>query len=181
MGTRRLSREIDIQKLIDRVCTEQVILDIPRTSEPTLEEGCHLLRDFSQTMTPWWEDLTALTLQVKDVIGLSRLVAYSFDTLPTNPMRWTPQGKREPWQADGRPVLIATDFGIQGVSSSKYLPQKWHDFIDRCEQADSPLVILTPWPGQYCPKDLSTYPKLLHWSPHTTVAMIKTYLGNLYS
>lgn len=181
LGTRRQSREIDIQQLIDRVCTELVIQDIPLKLETTLESGCHLLRDFSQTMVPWWEDLIALTQQVKEVIGASRLQAYSFDTLPAQPMRWTPRGKRELWQADGRPVLIATDFGIQGVSSAKYLAQEWHGFIDQCEQAGSPLVILTPWPGQFCPKDLSAYPKLLHWSPHTTVAMIKKYLGELYS
>ncbi len=173
LGKNRYAGEIDIPALIERVCTEQVILELPHTIETTLESGCHLLRDFSQTMVPWWDDLIALTKQVAEVTGVSRLQAYSFDTLPDKSMRWTTDGNRKPWQADGRPVLVATDFGIQEKSIVRDIPAEWHAFSEQCEQTASPLIILTPWPLQYCPKNLGTFPVLMHWSPHTTVAMIK--------
>ncbi len=177
LNTQRLGRDIDIARLIDRICHAPLIIDLPYTVEFSLDAGCHLLRDFSHSMTPFREDLIALEGQVREVISNARLHAYHFDTLPSNPMRWTSSGEPEKWQADGRPVLVATDFGVQGAVKQPRLNPQWHSFIDRCKQSSSPLVFLTPWPEEYAPLDIGTYARLLHWSPHTTVAMIKRQLS----
>jgi hypothetical protein len=175
LSTQRPGRDIDIGRLIERICHEPVNLELPKTIETTLDAGCQLLRDFGHSMAPWHEDLVALERQVRDIIGAARLHAYNFDSLPLEPMRWTPEGKRDYWRADGRPVLVATDFGVQGAVERPRLDAPWREFIEICRQAAAPLVFLTPWPERYSPRDLGAYARLVHWSPRTTVAMIKRH------
>jgi hypothetical protein len=180
LGTHRAGRDIDIQRLINSICREPIILELPRTLETTLETGCHLLRDFSQNMAPWHEDLISLEQQVQDVIGTTRLHTYNFDGILEKPLRWTSEGEPDYWQPDGRPVLVASDLAMQGATKNFKLDEKWHAFIDTCRQYASPLVILTPWPDSFTPRDLGNYARLVHWSPRTTVAMIKRHrTGNL--
>ncbi len=177
LATLRSGREIDIPRLVAAICRRSVIADLPRPMEPTLELGCHLLLDYSAAMAPFWEDLNALIGQVTDVVGPAGTRVFSFDSEPTRALCWTPLGEREPWRADWRPVLVATDFGIQGRAGRARLTPDWHAMVERCAQDGSPLVILIPWPEDRWPADIGGYPELVHWSPYTTAAMIKGRIG----
>lgn len=177
LATLRVGQEIDIPKLIQAIGRRQIMVELPHRPDATLERGCQLLLDYGATMIPFWEDLSDLVRQVTDVVGQANIQAYSFDTLPTEAMHWTIDGERLPWQPDGRPVLIATDFGIQGKSGRVPLNPAWLTFIERCDTAGSPLVILIPWPEQRWPADIGGYPHLVHWSPHTSAAMVKRKIG----
>jgi hypothetical protein len=178
LGTQRKSHEIDMPALIDQICTNRVVLDIPQTLETTLESGCHLLRDFSHTMTLWWDDLLVLSEQINQIISDSKNLCYRFDSIPEKPMRWVTGSKRENWQADGRPVLVATDFGVQGTNPAPPLDKSWHDLIDQCQQTASPLLFLIPWSKSMWPNDTGNYPQLIHWSPNTSVAIIKKAIAD---
>jgi hypothetical protein len=53
----------------------------------------------------------------------------------------------------------------------------WRDFVRRCAAADSPLLILVPWPPRYWPADLGLFPQLVHWHPATTATMLRRQRG----
>jgi len=177
LATLRTGQEIDIPKIIRAVCRREVIAHLPHRPEATLERGCQLLLDYSATMVPFWEDLNDLIGQVQEVVGPASTQIYSFDTSPAEAVRWTETGEREAWQPDGRPVLAATDFGIQGKSGRAELHPAWPDFVEGCAQAGTPLVVLIPWPEPRWPVNIGGYPHLVHWSPHTSAAMVKRKIG----
>ena len=177
LATRRVGLEIDAKSLIDRLCRREVVARLPYLCEPSLDKGCQLLLDYSATMVPFWEDLAGLVGQVQQVVSAQGTRAYSFDGQPTEAFQWTAEGEQVPWAPDGSPVLAATDFGIQGRLGKGSPSSAWTELIERCERSDSPLVILIPWPEQRWPLELGRYPKLVHWSPHTSAAMIRKMIG----
>ncbi len=177
LATLRTGQDIDISKLLRAVCRREVIAELPRRPEATLERGCQLLLDYSTTMTPFWEDLNDLIAQVQDVVGPANTQIYSFDTAPTEAVRWLENGEREKWRPDGRPLLIASDHGIQGKTGRAELHPDWSGFVASCAQAGAPLVVLIPWPESRWPRDIGGYPHLVHWSPHTSATMVKGKIG----
>jgi hypothetical protein len=177
LATLRSGQEIDVPRLIAAICRREVVPDLPRRPEATLELGCQLLLDYSGTMVPFWEDLNGLISQVADVVGTAETRVFSFDTRPTEAIRWTPHGECEPWRPDGRPVVAATDFGIQGRSGRAAPDPAWRSMAERCAHDGIPLVVLLPWPEDRWPSDIGGCPELVHWSPHTSAAMIKRKVG----
>lgn len=177
LATLRTSQEIDVPKLLTAVCRQTILVDLPRCKEATLDLGCQILLDYSATMVPFWEDLNSLIEQVNRVMGAASTRVYSFDTRPTEAMYWTMSGERKPWQPEQRPVLVATDFGLMGKTGRAQLEPAWKRFVDDCARDGSPLVILIPWPQERWPLNIGDYPSFVHWSPHTSAAMIKRKLG----
>ena len=177
LSTRRVGHEIDISKLIAAICHREVLVQLPRRPEASLERGCDLLLDYSSSMVPFWEDLNGLIEQVGQVVGVANTRVFSFDTEPTKAKCWTAEGDLQNWQVQKRPVLVATDFGITGLQGRASLNPAWHQLISDCAKFGSPVVILIPWPEHRWPKGLGGYPKLAHWSPQTTAAMVKKQIG----
>ncbi len=167
--------EVDVARLIQTVCRREPLRALPRLPRLTLEHGCQLLLDFSATMVPWWDDLTGLMDQVNQVVGEETTQVYSFDTDPAAALRWTPEGERLRWRPDGRPVLIATDFAIQGRERRGQPHSGWNEAIQRCTASGSPLMVLVPWPKTRWPRSFGAAnpaPILVPWSPHTSAAML---------
>jgi hypothetical protein len=177
LATLRTGQEIDVSELIAAVCRREAVRELPRRPEPTLETGCQLLLDYSATMVPFWEDLNGLIGQVADVVGIAATRVFSFDTKPTEAVRRTVRGKRESWKPEGRPVLAATDLGIQGRSGRVEPDRTWHQLAERCATERIPLVILIPWPEARWPLNIGGSPELVHWSPHTSAAMLRRKIG----
>lgn len=177
LASLRVGQEIEIHSLIAAVCRREVVAKVPCRPDSTLEFGCQLLLDYSATMVPFWEDLNGLIGQVADVVGTGSTRVFSFDTRPTDAFTWTADGRREPWQPEGRPVLAATDFGVQGGSARAEPDPAWQELTGRCSGDGIPLVILIPWPEEYWPRDIGGSPELVHWSPGTTAGMIRRKIG----
>lgn len=174
----RRGGEIDLARLIDAVCRREPLRELPRCRETTLDRGCQLLLDYSGSMVPFWEDLHALTEQVADVVGRQATRVYRFDGRPTEARRWTPAGEPEPWSPDGRPVLVATDLGIQGLAVAE--PSRdWDELSARCAQAGSPLLLLIPWPADRWPQAFPAHATLVHWGPRTTAGMVRRRTASL--
>ena len=177
LSTRRVGHDIDLPKLIAALCRREVLAQLPRRPEATLERGCDLLLDYSPGMVPFWEDLNSLAGQVAQVVGSVNIRVFGFDTLPMEAKCWTADGEQQVWQPQKRPVLVATDFGIAGLEGRVGLNPAWLELVAACAKDGSPLVILIPWSEQRWPKGLGGYPKLAHWSPLTTAAMVKKQIG----
>ncbi|MBK1649580.1 hypothetical protein [Rhabdochromatium marinum] len=172
LATTRATGRIDLGALIDAVCRRQPLRDLPRRREATLDRGCQLLLDYSSSMTPFWEDLRQLCEQVHEVVGAHATRVYSFDTQPTQARTWTPAGEPVPWRPDGRPVLAATDLGIQGRAAAEPNPD-WPMLAADCAKAGSPLILLIPWPAERWPRTFAPGATRIHWGPRTTAGMVR--------
>ncbi len=172
LTTSRASGGIDLARLIVAICRQEPLHELPRRREMTLDQGCQLLLDYSSSMIPFWEDLKKLTDQVRQVVGEQVTRVYSFDTQPTQARSWTPAGEPLPWTPDGRPVLAATDLGIQGRSLAEPSPD-WTTLAAACAKAGSALILLIAWPAERWPRAFPANATLVHWGPRTTAGMIR--------
>lgn len=178
LATLRAGYELDVPELVRRVCQGRIPSKLPHLPDATLAHGCQLLLDFSDTMQPWWDDLRGLARQLAQVIGADGLNVFDFDQNPSAAAQWLANGDERLWRPEpGRPILLATDFGIQGTPSPRHKPAWCRSFIERCADQGSPLVILIPWPRAHWPEGLGPYPDLMHWHPRTSAAMVRRELG----
>ncbi len=178
LRVKKPGKEADIPRLIKQVIKGQIPKDIPTIDSISLERGCQLLLDFSDSMVPFWEDLTALASQVQNLLGTERVKVYEFDQDPANGKHWGPRGISKDWQADvTRPILVATDLGISGQRIKWPVTQAWRHFIQQCTEKNMPLIVLVPWQETYWPEQIGNHPVLIHWNPHTTATMIKKLVG----
>lgn len=176
--TRRAS-DIDLPELVNALIRarsrREPLRELPHASEATLRHGCDLLLDYSPAMVPWWDDLGGLIDQVGAVVGAEHTRVYSFDTNPDGALRWLPGDQQQPWQPSERPVLAATDLGIQHQTRARTDPG-WHRLGERCLAAGVPLLILVPWPEPHWPSALAGAPTLIHWSPTTSAGRLHATL-----
>ncbi|MCP4934075.1 MAG: hypothetical protein GY927_07670 [bacterium] len=176
LATQRQGQEVDVDALIDRIVRGQRIDRLAYLPTATLELGCQLLLDYSDTMIPYWEDLNGLIEQVSVLLGSANVEIFNFSSNPSQARRWATDNAWQDWAPQGCPVLGATDFGIQGQNQAA-TGEEWKKFIRSCCDAKVPLLLLIPWPRKHWPSDLGAYPELIHWSPHTTAGMIRQKLG----
>ena len=179
LKTWRLGSELDLDELVRRVVRGQLPPRLPRRPSMTLGRGCQLLLDFSDSMLPWWEDLHDLSRQVTAVLGEDRVSVFDFDSSPGLARQWQ-AGKKEAqaWQPEaGRPVVVATDFGLQGNAARRRSSADWRAFIERCAAPGCALIVLIPWSPPFWPTDLGPLVELVHWHPATSATMIGRQLG----
>lgn len=172
LATRRPGGTLDLPRLIDAICRREPLRGLPRRAEETVALGCQLLLDYSGPMVPFWEDLNDLADQVRGILGAAATRVYGFDTRPTQARHWTPAGEPRPWRPDGRPVLAATDLGIQGRAQAAPAPD-WAACAADCAQAGSSLILLIPWPADRWPRTFPPTATLIHWGPRTTAGMVR--------
>ena len=178
LQVQKRGKDVDIPRLIKHVTNGQIPKILPTRTAVTLERGCQLLLDYSDSMVPFWEDLTALADQVQNVLGKERVKIYEFDQNPAASQCWDNPLAAEPWQADNtRPVLVASDLRINGGRVRWPIGDNWRRFIDQCSQKQIPLIVLIPWRCEYWPEIRSSHPILVHWNPHTTATLIKKRVG----
>jgi hypothetical protein len=178
LNVKKQGKEVNIPVLIKQVIKGRIPKNIPRLDCITLERGCQLLLDYSDSMVPFWEDLSALANQVEDLLGKERVKIYEFDQDPAAGKHWTLPANAKNWQAEvGRPIMVASNLGITGQQRQWPINSTWRAFIDQCKKNNIPLLILVPWQESYWPTDIGNHPVLIHWNPHTTATMIHKLVG----
>ncbi len=177
--TLRPGRALDVDALIRCVVEGRVPRQAPRLPTPTLARGCQLLLDFSDSMLPWWDDLRQLGEPLAALLGDERVSTFDFDSAPAAASQW-PAGSSAPtpWQPEaGRPILVATGFGLVRRQAVHRAGSDWQDFVQRCAAHGCPLRILVPWSPPFWPTDLGLHADLVHWHPQTSAAMLSRRLG----
>ena len=178
LRVRKPGKEADIPRIVQQVIKGQIPKDIPKRDCISLERGCQLLLDFSDSMAPFWEDLSALANQLQNLLGTERVNIFEFDQDPAASKHWDESGNATDWQVDlTRPILIASDMGISGQRTKWPLTEVWRGFIQQCTEKKLPLIVLLPWQETYWPEQIGNHPVLIHWNPHTTATMIKKLVG----
>jgi hypothetical protein len=175
----RQSRRIDLAKLIRQSSQGMLPRRFPYQETGTLEHGCQLLLDYSDSMVPWWNDLERLSLQLEKTLGKALVSRFQFIDDPLQAEYWTDNDEPEHWMPrTGIPNLVATDFGLPNHRSAYRLQRRWLRFINRCEKAQCPLIFLVPWEyDEWLSNHLGGYPYLFRWSPATSASQIRSLIG----
>ena len=63
---RKPGKNINISALIAELVKGRIPQQMPFHSDTTLERGCQLLLDYSDSMTPFWEDLSARIIFIRN-------------------------------------------------------------------------------------------------------------------
>lgn len=173
--------DLDVPKLIQSLARQKPLTELPVLPRFTVRIGCQLLLDFSEALMPWWEDMQTLIPQFQQVLSEALCPVYEFSQNPLDAMRWTETAEIS-WQPiSEKPVLIASDLGVtQAPIGQRIRPgrNEWLNFIDRCQQQNSPVIILFPLHPQRCPYGLDKLTTLIHWHPATSAAMVKRLIDH---
>ena len=172
------SKTINIQGLIDELVKGRIPKELPFQMTKSLEHGCNLLLDYSDSMTAYWEDLSTLALQLENLLSKERLTIYEFDQDPNFSERRLPTGKSENWRFEpGPPILVASNLDITGQQRRNSLSPVWRKFIETCRKHKIPLLILIPWSPEFWPSGLGKHPLIIPWNQNTTAAMVYRLVG----
>lgn len=177
LGTLQLSSQFDVQRTTEKIVKNRVCLELPRIYRSTLNQGCQLLLDCSDSMIPYWEDLDDLANQARNVVGIERLRIYKFTDNPFEAMCWASD---QQWQTErGCPVVVASHLNpsMQFQFYKTKTIKKWKEFIQKCEEAKVPLIIFTPWHPRLLSDWIGDYPIQIFWSPQNTAAAIRQLVG----
>lgn len=179
LQTVRESRRIDLAKLIRQSGKGVLPRRFSYQETGTLEHGCQLLLDYSDSMVPWWDDLETLGNQLEKTLGRELVSRYRFTDDPLQAEYWTDDDNPEHWRPRSEtPNLVATDFGLPNRHSAYRLQRRWQPFINDCEKAQCPLIFLVPWEyDDWLRGNLGGYPYLFRWSPATGASRIRSLIG----
>lgn len=178
LAVKRRGGNPDVEKIITTIVRGEILRDLPRTVGTTLEQGCQLLLDYSDNMSPYWDDLNELAIQIEQLLGKARLRVYDFEDHPLKAQNWTSSTELESWQPEtSRPIVAASTLGVSRLGHAAVINRDWQKFIRRCEAAACPLLLLIPWQRQYWPVGLGSYPIMIHWNPRTTASMVRQLIG----
>ncbi len=177
--TQRIGNKVDIRRVINSIVWGEILQTLPKLTLATMEQGCQLLLDYSDSMAPYWDDLNALRKQIQNVAGIEYSRVYEFDSSPLSAKSRLSRKEKLPWEPEtNKPVVVATDFGLSPGDQSLLTLLDWPVFLEKCASRCTPLVILTPLAKNNWPGDIGAYPVFIHWHPRTTASMVRQVIGN---
>jgi len=180
VATRRPGSEPDLQRIIAGFTRGERMRDLPRLPVARLDRGIQLLLDVSEAMTPFRDDLTDLGDALERVVGRARCQVFEFAGDPAKASRWDEAGKERDWKAErGRPVVLATDFGIAAppAARDRITHSGWLEFAAKVRKAGCPLMAFVPLPPSRWPVRLARQITLIHWDPRTTAGAVRRLVG----
>lgn len=179
LAVRRPGRRLNIQKIIAQAITGNPITKIPHLPVGSIENGVDLLCDYSESMQPFYPDLTDLKTSLLDILGKGRHRSFEYDTNPVEAISWNAQDKAIEWgPISGRPVLLATDFGqAKGRPYKRLQFREWRKFVNRITKHNTPLIVLSPMPPSSLPRWLRQETKIIHWDPRTRAGAVSKIIG----
>jgi hypothetical protein len=180
VATRRPGPQPDVDRLIQSIIRGDLLQAFPYTANPSIHRGLQLLMDTSESMTPFLQDLDDLAQAMVRLVGQAGCELYEFKGDPNDSVRWSPNFREIPWRpVAGRPVLIASDFGIGARVGTKdrAAPRSWLDFAQRVREAGLPLIAFVPYGREHWRKSLSRRIHFIHWDPHTRASHITKLFG----
>ena len=180
VATRRPGDAPDIPRIIAVLTRGDPMRDLPRLPVAGLDRGVQLLLDLSEAMTPFREDLADLTPALERIVGRERCQVFEFAGDPGGASAWDPAGVERAWKPErGRPVVLATDFGIGAppAARDRAPTSAWLNFARQVRKAGCPLVAFVPLPPARWPVTLARRVTLIHWDPRTTAGAVRRLIG----
>jgi hypothetical protein len=64
---RRTARDIDVEKVVDRICRGTLLYDIPRRERRVWGSELHIIQDRARRLVPYWRDQADITSMLYDL------------------------------------------------------------------------------------------------------------------
>lgn len=179
-ATRRSGFDLDVDCFVENLVRGHILQKLPFKPVASLAHGIQLLLDFSESMTVFHEDLVDLRNSFQDLVGSHRCALYEFAGDPPGALAWTAPGTQKPWRPEpGRPIVLATDFGIGAPPASRDYasPRTWRQFARVAREAHSAVVAFVPLEPKRWPIGLGRRFTLIHWDSRTRAANVRRLVG----
>jgi hypothetical protein len=167
-STRRPSRRLDIDVVVDRAARAQPPKGLPVLLEHRTAPAIDVLLDMSEAMEPYAHDLTFLSEQLVQTLGEERVRIAICEGAPTgghvfgaasrDVVAWKPPGP-------GALVVAITDMGVGGPRGTPRHSQGagWQAFAKHVAEYDARLRVLTPFPIARAPAGLEDVSDIVPW------------------
>ncbi len=170
------SGEIDVAKLIERICRGRPVSEMPWLSRRSLSRGVQLLVDCSEAMQPFARDQEEVTQWLHDVVGESLIETLRFRDVPT---RGAGTGRIRDWNPyvlppPGRTVLVLTSLGVWGPSRNieRAFVDEWAALAAGLKQQGSRLVVFVPYPADRWDPVWEDLMVVIRWDRMTTASHV---------
>jgi hypothetical protein len=139
-----------------------------------------LLLDLGESMTPFRDDLADLAQSFALILGRTRCQVSEFNGDPGTAAGWDRTGPGRTWRPEpGRPVVLATDFGLGAPPTARVRGQSsaWQRFVRQVRSGGCPIVAFVPLPPGLWPLRLARDISLIHWDPRTRAGAVRRLVG----
>ncbi|GAB3738797.1 hypothetical protein GCM10027598_67440 [Amycolatopsis oliviviridis] len=168
LSRRERCGDIDLPALIDRICANRPVGELPRRPVPTTRFGVRLLLDRGEAMAPFQRDQADLIAGVRALTGRTTPVSWFFAESPDPALELRcPPGTR---------VLIVSAFDV--LPHTFCDRRAWRRLVGRWRERDVAPVALLPFPASRVPGWLSGLMPTLSWDRTTTAAAVRGAVGS---
>jgi hypothetical protein len=133
-------------------------------------------------MSPFITDSELLAERIHDVVGRNSVEVLFFSDSPLRQVdrgdRYAKRFRYEP-PIGGTPVVVLTDLGIAGQSSTSFGAKEaeWLRFARLVRSAECPILTFTPYGPKRWPPALKRLMHILHWDRATNVSIVRRAVG----
>ncbi len=161
--------EIDFERLVVKAARQEVVDRVPRKRTASVRAGLRLLIDISPSMQPFFFDAQDLAENVQATVGREAVTVGYFYHCPLRGLFNSQTGGRLPWRypPPGQSVIVVTDFGASRFAElvlQHARPSEWGTLAGRLRRRGSILTVLTPYPKNRLPAEITLGLRLVSWN-----------------
>jgi hypothetical protein len=174
--------DIDLEVIIEWITQLRPVTALPKKRLSSIRLGIQLLIDRGAGMSPFITDRELLVELIRDVVGRDSVEIFFFSDSPLRQVdrgdRYANRFRYEPPTA-GTPVVVLTDLGIAGQSSTSFgaKEEEWLRFARLVRGAECPVLAFTPYGPKRWPPALKKVMYILQWDRATNVSIIRRAVG----
>lgn len=156
----RSSDEVAVDEVIDLVAKQRPLLDLPRVSEPSTQQGVTVVADIGRSMFPFLADVDRFVAEILDVVGSPNAEVWWVDD--DTPL--AEGAKAESILENGRPVLVISTLGaVRAPGSAPESCLRWLGFADHAGGASADVVGLVPHRLRAWPRPIARAINFVAW------------------
>lgn len=174
--------DIDLDVIIEWITRLRPVTALPKKRLSSIRLGIQLLIDRGAGMSPFITDRELLVELIRDVVGRDSVEILYFSDSPLRQVdrgdRYAKRFRYGPPTA-GTPVVVLTDLGIAGQSSTSFgaKEEEWLRFARLVRGAECPVLAFTPYGPKRWPPALKNLMYILQWDRGTNVSIIRRAVG----
>lgn len=174
--------DVDFNRIIDTLCKNSIVKDLPRLNLATLRRGVQLLVDVGESMGPYKRDQIYLQSEIRRIIGKENTSVFRFVGTPLKGVKTGFQLEFSNYTAPrpGTPILLLTDLGIGQPPFSKDPANvgEWIEFINTIKRNKCPLIALVPYRNNRWPIQLKPLLHIIYWDRSTRLLEVRRQIGS---
>jgi hypothetical protein len=176
---------LDVERVVERICRGEAVIEIPRLMQPTMARGVQVLIDRGEGMVPYAADVQAMRDELGRVVGNYALEILQF---AHSPLRGAGKKSRRTWRPyaeltpprRGATIIALTDLGIRRLPppANPASEDEWIQLASYLDRFECPLVALVPYGPDRWPVRLRKRFAIIEWDRRTTVGRVRATIAH---